>query len=247
MFSHECIFNSIAIFLSVLTALPQSAKGIRARLFYPPLANRTEKWATVSSSLVLLFPLLFPMLSHGCIFKLIAILLSALTALPQSAKGIRACLFYPLLANHTEKRATVLLSLVLLFPPPLPSVFSQVHFQFNCYFAVGVDGPPSVCKGNNSLPLLSPACKSRREAGDGEFISCLAFPPIPNVFSRVHFQLNCYFAVGINSPSSVCKGNKSPPLLSPACKSHREAGDGEFVSCLAFPSPIPNVFSLVHF
>ena len=116
MFSHECIFNSIAIFLSVLTALPQSAKGIRARLFYPPLANRTEKWATVSSSLVLLFPLLFPMLSHGCIFKLIAILLSALTALPQSATGI-------------------------------------------------------------SLPLLSPARKSHREAGDGAFVSCLAFPP----------------------------------------------------------------------
>ena len=41
-------------------------------------------------------------------------------------------------------------------------------------------------------------------------------------------------------PPSVYKGNKSPPLPSPARESQREAGDGEFVWCNHFlPSRSP--------
>ena len=79
--------------------------------------------------------------------------------------------------------------------------------------------PPSVYKGNKSSPLPSPTCKSHREVGDGEFVSCLASLPIPNGFSWVHFQFNCYFAAGIDSPPSVYKGNRArrfyPSLKNP--------------------------------
>ena len=53
--SHRCIFNSIAILLLGLRALPQSTKGISARGYHPLLANPREKLATVSSSAVFLF------------------------------------------------------------------------------------------------------------------------------------------------------------------------------------------------
>ena len=78
-------------------------------------------------------------------------------ALPQSTKGLRARRYHPPLANLKEKRATVSFSAVFLFSP-IPNVFSWVHFQFNCYFVAGINGPSSVrkvitmsaCPDNNS-------------------------------------------------------------------------------------------------
>ena len=140
-----------------------------------------------------LSPLPFSMFSHRCIFNSIVILLLGLRALPQSTKGISARGYHSLLANPREKWATVSFSLVLLFHPPIPNVFSWVHFQLNCYFAASVGGPPSVHKGNESPPLLSPACKSHREAGDSEFISCLSFPTHSQCFLTGAFSIKLLF------------------------------------------------------
>ncbi len=77
--------------------------------------------------------------------------------------------------------------------------------------------PPSFFKEKKSPLLLYPARESQREAGDGEYVSCLAFPPSHSqCFSQVHFQFNCYFVAGVEGPPSVFKGNKCPqhhPLL----------------------------------
>jgi hypothetical protein len=47
--------NLIAVLLLVLTALPQSARGIRARRRRPPLTNHLEKPTMVSLSVVFIF------------------------------------------------------------------------------------------------------------------------------------------------------------------------------------------------
>jgi hypothetical protein len=61
------------------------------------------------------------------------------------------------------------------------------------------------------------------------FDDSIFFSPIPNVFSRLIFQLNGYFVDGVNGPPSIYKGNQSPPLPYPACESQRQVGEGEFV------------------
>ena len=97
-------------------------------------------------------------------------LLPALMALPQSRRGIKARPRHPLLANPREKWATVSLYGDSIFFPLIPNVFSRLIFRLNCYFVVGVDGPPSNYKGNKN-PLLPPlTCESQREVGDGEFV-----------------------------------------------------------------------------
>ena len=89
---------------------------------------------------------------------------------------------------------------------------------------------PLVYKGNKSPPLPSTIHEFHREVGNGEFVcSHHVFPPIPNDFSQLNFQLNCYFVTSVDRVPTACKGNKSPPPPSPTHESYQEMGNGEFV------------------
>ena len=122
-------------------------------------------------------------------------------SLPQSTRGIRACPCHPPLMNPREKPARVSLSGVFTFFPPIPNDFSQVIFQLNCYFVAGVDGPPSVYKGNKSSPLPSPARESHREAGDCEFAWFIHFlPPLSQCFLTVVFSIKLLFCCRHGGP-----------------------------------------------
>ncbi len=61
------------------------------------------------------------------------------------------------------------------------------------------------------------------------FDDYIFFSPIPNIFSRLIFRINCYFVVVVDGPPSVYNGNQSPPLPPLTRESQREVGDGEFV------------------
>ena len=47
------------------------------------------------------------------------------------------------------------------------------------------------------------------------FDDSIFFSPIPNIFSLLIFQLNCYFVDGIDGPPSVYQGNNGSPPPSP--------------------------------
>ena len=115
--------NSIAILLPALMALPQSTRGIRACCCHPLLMNPIEKWVTVSLSFVFIF---FPPISNVCSWMIFPIELPfccwhlwpsiSLQGEQEPAAAI------PMLKNPIEKWATVSLSVVFIFFPPIPNV-----------------------------------------------------------------------------------------------------------------------------
>ena len=90
-------------------------------------------------------------------------------------------------------------------------------FQLNWYFVAGVDGPPSVYKGNTIMPLPTPALQIPEKSL--QLWVCLVFPfsslTFPMFFHRWFFQLNCYFVVCINGHPLVYNGKKEPAAVNP--------------------------------
>ena len=176
-------------------------------------------------------------------------MLPALTALPQSTRGIRACRCHPPLVNPRENWATVSLSVFSFSSLPFPMFF---HGWFSNKIAILL--PMSTALPRSTKGIRAHHCHPmlinirEKQSTVSLFGFSIFFPPIPNVFYGLFFQLNCYIVASVDDPPSFYKGNKSPSLPSPTRESQREEGDSEFV-CLFFIFflPIPNLFSWVIF
>ena len=89
------------------------------------------------------------------------------SSLLHSTMGIAARRWHPPLAKHIEKLVAVSLSAVFMFFSPIPNLFSSQRFQLSFSSVTGVDSPPSVHTGNNSLPSLQlPVRECHKEASN---------------------------------------------------------------------------------
>ena len=108
------------------------------------------------------------------------------------------------------------------------------HFQLNFSSAAGVDGPPSVHKGNTAR-CHRPLLKNVTEKSAVVSLSVVFIPPPLPIFSHGSlFQLICYSVGRARRPPSVDKVNNSPPHPSPACKSRGKGSVGELSPPLYF-------------
>ena len=100
--------------------------------------------------------------------------------------------------------------------------------------------PLSLHKRYISLLPPSAACKSHREADDGELVCFFVFfAPVPNVFSLQPFSIKFQFCWWHRWSLLSPHGDNSPLLCPRACKCHREANNGELIYCFHSLPPFP--------
>ena len=137
--------------------------------------------------------------------------------------------------------------MVSCFSPPLPMFSHRSHFQLNFSSAAGVDGPPSVHKGNTAR-CHRPLLKNVTEKSAVVSLSVVFIPPPLPIFSHDSlFQLICYSVGRARRPPSVDKVNNSPPHPSPLASHVEKAVLASFPLLYIFLPTISNVFSLQPF
>ena len=116
------------------------------------------------------------------------------------------------------------------------------HFQWHHHHSVGsnnngiliatasVPPHPLSTQGVSYYHHHPPLAICMEKAATMSFPLVFFFLYHSQLFSPPHFQLNCDSIHGAAHTPWVDKGNKSPPLPSPACKLCGEGGDGEFSS-----------------